>query len=509
MPVVLKGMEKYVALKELSARHGCGWIEYSEKISQPLPILLRLDMETMHDLGWFPAEIKDDRATVITCEPGPKVAADVKQRLGVKEVDFLVTLPEDLARIIEHNQGVNPASPFASGRTPLARVRTYLAGRRSLLAYYRTMFAKGRTGLALIRTGLACITIALLFLRVFGDGWFLFLEAPLLLAGCVMVFNGLRWYLPVRKFKNRVPPCEDTQATDGSTVLTAAEVKTYPVFTRSPEIPGARELRRQWTGLTPVMRRRFLASDRTDYAEERTVLACIRTQMAKTRTGLAFIRTGIAFASLGFGLIRYFHASNWLPFDLALMTIGVVMVLEGFLWYQSGRKAGNVKDAKAKWSFKATNIWESFSSHRCITIVPKSPPLPLPVRASDRPGIWATTGLALERTVLAERRNVMSRLRTVMAQERTGFAFIRTGRAFIFIGLAFALFFGPGVTGWNILNWTMVAIGLFFVGDGLRWALPAGRTRRQFPYCFDEMEITIPDYGVPARFWRTIVLNHE
>ena len=84
-------------------------------------------------------------------------------------------------------------------------MRTYLAGRRSLFAHYRTLLAKSRTGLAFIRTGVSCITISLLFLRIFGNGWLLFLEAPLLVVGCVMVYDGLKWYLPARQLNTHLP----------------------------------------------------------------------------------------------------------------------------------------------------------------------------------------------------------------------------------------------------------------------------------------------------------------
>jgi len=507
--VQLKGPEKLNALQELSRRYGCGWVEYDEKISQPLPVLLRLDLEKLKKDGWFPQTIKDGKATVVACEPGPKLAEEVKRLLEVTEVDFLVSLPADLVRMVEHNQDVNPGFPASSGRTPLARVRTYLAGRRSLLAHYRTLLAKSRTGLAFIRTGVSCITIALLFLRIFGDGWMLLLEAPLLAVGCVMAFDGVKWYLPARQLKTRLPVCVDTGATGGTTVLTSYNEADFPLYERTGEVPGARELRTGWTSMSPVMRRRFLASDRTDYAEERTVLACMRTRMAKARTGLAFTRTGIAFVSLGLGLIRHYHPSRWLVLDLALVAIGAVMVGEGFLWYASGRQAGVEGNASVKQSFLSGTIWDYFFPHRHFPPGPNSIALTLPVRSSDLPGVWATTGVALERTVLAERRNVMARLRTVMARERTGFAFVRTGFSLALIGIAFVLYFGTASIAWNIFNFLMIVGGLLLIGDGLYWSLPAERLRREFPYCYGDLEITVPDYGTPARYWRKAVFSHE
>jgi len=493
----------------LSERYGCDWVEYREKISQPLPILNKLDLDRLKIDLWFPHTIENNRATIVACHPTPELTEKVKKIFEVGQVDYLVTLPHDLIRIVEHNQDVNPGFPAASGRTPLARVRTYLAGRRSLLAHYRTLLAKSRTGLAFIRTGLSCITIALLFMRILGDGWLLVLEGPLLLVGCVMAFDGVKWYLPARQLKSRLPVCRDTGATGGTTILTVTDEEDFPLFVRSPEIAGARDLRHRWTSLSPVMRRRYLASDRTDYAEERTVLACLRTRMAKARTGLAFVRTGIAFVGLGLALLRHFHSSRWLALDLALIAVGAVMVFEGFLWYYRGRRAGVEGDASVKQSTGAATIWDYFFPHRHFPPGPNVIALTLPVKSSDRPGIWATTGVALERTVLAERRNVMARLRTVMARERTGFAFIRTGLSLALIGIAFVLYFGTDSTGWNLFNWLMIIAGLLLIGDGLYWGLPAERTRSQFPYCFGDMEITIPDYGVPARTWRKAVFSHE
>ena len=191
------------------------------------------------------------------------------------------------------------------------------------------------------------------------------------------------------------------------------------------------------------------------------------------------------------------------------MAIGAVMVGEGFLWYASGRQAGVEGNASVKQSFRNTTIWDYFFPHRHFPPGPNSIPLTLPVRSSDLPGIWATTGVALERTVLAERRNVMARLRTVMARERTGFAFIRTGLSLALIGAAFLLYFGTGAIGWNIFNWLMISSGLLLIGDGLYWSLPAERQRREFPYCYGDMEITIPDYGTPARSWRKVVFSNE
>jgi len=158
-----------------------------------------------------------------------------------------------------------------------------------------------------------------------------------------------------------------------------------------------------------------------------------------------------------------------------------------------------------------SSIWDSFFPHKHpLPAGIDEQARPLPVKSSYAPGVWATTGVALERTVLAERRNVMARLRTVMARARTGFAFIRTGRSIFMIGVAFLMYFyGSNDIGWSIFTYTMIAAGLVLMADGFYWALPAERLKSEFPYCYCDMEITFPDYGTPGRFWEKAVFSNE
>lgn len=507
--LLLTPRQKLESLQALAERYACPWIEFSEKINGPADLLRRLDLEVFKKAGWFPKSVTADVATVIALAPSLELAAVVKKTLKVNEIGFLVTLPADLIRIIEHNQDINPNFPATAGRTPLARVRTYLAGRRSLFAHYRTLFAKSRTGLSFVRTGISFITIAVLFFRILGAGFLLFLEIPLLVTGVFMALDSLRRYLPARKAGTVTPPCDWTRATNGTTVLEAYDVETMPSYRRSPEVPEAAELRAGWDRLTPVMRRRYLASDRTDLAEERTALACYRTWMAKVRTGLAFVRTGIAFIGLGLGLVKTFPASSWRLFDFGAIAAGMIMMAEGFYWYFRGRSAGTKGQASVQRGNAASSLWDVFFPHRHPMPGVTINPLRLPVTSSQVPGIWGTTGHALERTMLAERRNVMARLRTTMARSRTGYAFIRTGLSLFMIGVALALYVPGGVLAWNIFNGTMIIGGLFLIVDGFIWSLPAEKIRKQFPYCYADMEIVIPDYGIPCRSWKKAVFNRE
>jgi uncharacterized membrane protein YidH (DUF202 family) len=508
-----KGIPKHEILFCLSEYYGFPFVEYDENITASYFLTKQLEIEKLKKNLWFPLSVEQDKAEVIVYNPyDASIIEDIKNTLEVERISFLIALPSDLVRIIENNFDLNPGFPPSAGRTPLALVRTFLAERRSKLSCYRTSLAKGRTGLAFLRTGISFITIAMVFFRIFGFGYLTILEAAFLIAGIVMSYDGLIWYLPARKTGSKKVDCSSTEPTGGTTVLELSNPGNNPCFKRTAVIRGAERLYSNWNDLSPVMRRRFLASDRTDLAEERTTLACHRTMMARARTGLAFTRTGIAFIGVGIALLRLkqFHTSSWTVFDIALILMGVLMSLEGLHWYMPGRRSGIECFESVKKAADKKNIWDFIFPpvHRRPDYQDIRSSVP-PVRQSHSPGIWATTGLALERTVLAERRNVMARLRTVMARSRTGMSFIRTGMSIFSVGMGLLVYFGMGNISWTIFDIMLILTGLLFIADGLYWHLPAEKIRKQFPYCFGEMEIMIPYYGEPVRLWKKVVFSHD
>jgi uncharacterized membrane protein YidH (DUF202 family) len=376
------------------------------------------------------------------------------------------------------------------------------------MACVRTSLAKGRTGLAFLRTGISFIAISVVLFRIFGSGYLMVPEALLLVAGIIMTVDGMMWYVPARKEAKSPLDCSETGSDWGSTVLTVSHPGDAPIFIRMAPVQGAAELRAGWSSLSPVMRRRFLASDRTDFAEERTIFACFRTKMARARTGLAFTRTGVAFAGLGIALLRQFHAGPWRLFDYGLITVGLLMAIEGFYWYMPGRRAGREGHESVRQTHHRKTIWD-FAFPPVINQPSPGQMCPPPVKPTHAPGIWATTGVALERTVLADRRNVMARLRTVMARSRTGLAFIRTGMSISAVGMGLLAYFGLANAPWSVFNALLVTTGLALIADGLYWHLPAEKIKQQYPYCFGEMEIMIPDYGRPVRTWQRTVFSHD
>jgi uncharacterized membrane protein YidH (DUF202 family) len=504
-----RGIPKHEILFCLSEYYEYPFVEYNENIVVSCLFIRtrRLDMERLKHAIWFPLSVKEDRAVAIAYRPDdPLVIEDIKTTMNVDRIDFLVALPSDIVRIIENNFDVNPVFPPSSGRTPLAMVRTFLAEKRSRLSCYRTSLAKGRTGLAFLRTGISFIAIAVVFFRIFGIGYLTILEAGITIAGIIAVIDGLTWYIPARKTGRRFFECASTEPTWGTTVLEVSNPGDRPVFTRTNPVNGASDLRADWSNLSPVMRRRFFAIDRTDLAEERTTLAAYRTLMARARTGLAFTRSGIALIGIGIALLRQFHASPWITFDAGFVLIGIGMAMEGFYWYLPGRRAGIECFKSVRLAGTNQTIWDFVFPPAFKGTGHKHIP---PVKASHSPGIWGTTGLALERTLLAERRNVMARLRTVMARSRTGMSLIRTGMSISAVGMGFLVYFGTRYLAWTIFDIILILLGLMFIGDGLYWHIPAENIRKQFPYCYGNMDIIVPDYGKPACRWTTAVFSQD
>ncbi|MGO9018447.1 MAG: DUF202 domain-containing protein, partial [Syntrophobacteraceae bacterium] len=328
------GIPKHEILLCLSEHYCLPFVEFKENLPAPREILESLDLEELKRDLWFPFSVGMKEARVAAASPFDlELREKIKETLGVLSVRFIVALPSDLTRMIEHVQDVNPGFPPSAGRTALAMLRTRLASDRTILAWYRTSMAKGRTGLALLRTGISFIAISLTLLRIFGFGYLSIIQAPLLLVGIIMATDGLRWYLPTRKLEPDEIGYLPTRSTFGTTVAELKWSEEGPALTRSEPIKGAEQLRTRWDRLSPVMRRRFFASDRTDLAEERTFLAAYRVRMARARTGLAFTRTGISFAGLGILLIRQFPPGLWTIFYAGMILTGLVMFLEGARWY--------------------------------------------------------------------------------------------------------------------------------------------------------------------------------
>jgi uncharacterized membrane protein YidH (DUF202 family) len=95
--------------------------------------------------------------------------------------------------------------PSSRVRTQLARERNLLAAQRTIAACYRTIYARARTGLAFMRTGFSFMSIGIGLISYFGLGVLTSFDLYLVFAGIFMFFDGVLWYLPVRKEQAEIP----------------------------------------------------------------------------------------------------------------------------------------------------------------------------------------------------------------------------------------------------------------------------------------------------------------
>jgi uncharacterized membrane protein YidH (DUF202 family) len=205
----------------------------------------------------------------------------------------------------------------------------------------------GRTGLAFLRWGLGFVAVsnALMRMRLPLDGrmfpWLI------MAAGFLMASYGLVMYLKIRKLRLR-PPGHHTLVEVTSSTLGFLEDYHFiddsgiTVPTKKTMLGRLGDfLADHCTILYPSpasKERTQLARERNVLAAQRTVAACYRTIYSRARTGLAFIRTGVSFASLGLGLLQYFGFSALSVFDFMLVVSGIIMIIDGFLWYMPVRK---------------------------------------------------------------------------------------------------------------------------------------------------------------------------
>ncbi len=513
MDTATVALTKQAELERLAQTHAGQTVEYDEKLTAPRALLRHLDIDRLRAERWLPLSRERDTAVVVVCAPDDQDLLErIRAALGVTHLELRLATCADVVRLIENSADLNPEFPISGGRTPLALVRTYLAVLRTDYAAQRTQFARSRTGLALARTGIAFVGIAVAFLRFFGlDGDFLIFDAILLFLGIAALIDGLVWYLPSRRVADTIKPYPPYEIPSGYTALQVSEPGGAMRFSRSRVVKSAEALREAWDALSPVERRRFLANDRTTMAEERTLLAYLRTLMAKARTGLAFARSGVVFAGIGIGFIRKFPPGPWTAFDWSLIIIGAIMLLEGFYWYWPGRGAGHGARQVVAKAHGRKGLWDKIFPSRCLYAAGQDP-LAEAYAPEAKPGVWATTGLALERTTLADKRNAMSRLRTVLARGRTGMALIRTGFSILSVGaglLVYFNFFGPFDIGWSIFDFALMGIGLYLIADGLHWYVGAERLKRRFPYCSGDFDIAEPDYGQPKSAWKQVQHCHD
>lgn len=345
-------LPRTVLLETLAEIYHCPAVEYDERLPIPPEFLPKLSGVALVEEGWFPVILdQDGTVTIATVDPdSPTLAASVEQLLGCTKFSCMVTLPEDIQWFVQDYLHAAPGVLIGTERTGLAFWRNTMAQWRTLLACCRTDMAKARTALAFGRFGLSLITIAMTLLHLDS------ISLPKPLVFLTLVFGllcntfGLIIYLRIRHSQLR-PPGSQTVMEVTAATISFLEQYHFPDEIKNsvpPTQTGATMLARLGDMLAdystiifpvPASRERtHLARERNVLAAQRTVAACYRTIYARARTGLAFTRTGVSFFSFGVGLMVYFKF-GWLSlFDMFLMATGVLMVVDGLLWYLPVRK---------------------------------------------------------------------------------------------------------------------------------------------------------------------------
>lgn len=341
------GVPKHVLLKALSEYYKCPYVEYDERLPVPPGPLPDLDGERLSTSQWFPVIIEGDKVVIAANDPSdPAVRDEVKRCIKSAKYDFWVALGEDIQWFIQDFLHAKPGYLIGTERTGLAFWRNTMAHWRTRMACYRTDLAKGRTSLAFLRWGFGLIAISDTLMRTHKPAMLFYLYV-IMACGFMLAFFGLSGYLKIRRSRLK-PPGEQTLVEVTSATVAFLEnyhfIENTGAYIPSKQTMLARLgdfLSDHCTILYPSpssRERTHLARERNVLAAQRTVAACYRTIYARARTGLAFIRTGVSFVGLGLGLMHYFGLSILTAVDSLLISAGILMVIDGWLWYMPVRK---------------------------------------------------------------------------------------------------------------------------------------------------------------------------
>jgi len=92
-------------------------------------------------------------------------------------------------------------------RSQLAHERNLFAAQRTIAACYRTIYSRARTGLSFIRTGVSFASVGVGLITYFGASMLNIVDAFIILAGLLMVVDGIFWSWPVRKENYEASKC--------------------------------------------------------------------------------------------------------------------------------------------------------------------------------------------------------------------------------------------------------------------------------------------------------------
>ncbi|MGO9378738.1 MAG: type II secretion protein [Dissulfurispiraceae bacterium] len=342
------GVPRYRVIEVSADYYKCLFVEYDERMPIPPDLLAGLDSDRLFLSNWFPIARSDDTVIIAANNPSdPELPAEVRRFFRTEKYEFLYALREDIRWFIKDFLHGKPGYLVGTERTGLAHWRNNMAHWRTRLACYRNDLAKGRTHLAVLRSGLGIIAVADVLLHTLKFGGNSYIYWGMIGVGLAIGAFGLSGYLKIRRSSIRLP---ENQTLVEVTSATLYFLENYHfiedtgvhVPTKGTMLARLGDfLASHCTILYPKpasKERTQLARERNVLAGQRTVTSCYRSIYARARTGLALMRTGISFSSLGIVLMGYFKFSFLAVIDILLLVAGVLMVVDGVLWYLPVRK---------------------------------------------------------------------------------------------------------------------------------------------------------------------------
>ncbi len=342
---------KQVLLSALSEFYNCPSVEYDERMPITPGLLQGIEGERLSITKWFPL-IQDGQMVVIAARnpQDQRVFEEVKRSIKAERYEFWVALEEDIQWFIQDFLHAKPGALIGTERTGLAYWRNTMAHWRTRLACYRNDLATGRTDLAVLRWGLGLVALSDVLMRTGSQlqtAYQYWLYWTMMAAGAGLGFFGLKGYLQVRRTRMRTPGHHTLVEVTAATTQFLESYHDLNVCSYRPGMKGTMLARLNDCigGYSTILfpspaskERTHLARERNVLAAQRTIAATYRTIYARARTGLAFIRTGVAFTGLGFGLMKVFGFSVLTLFDGLLIIAGILMAVDGLLWYLPVRK---------------------------------------------------------------------------------------------------------------------------------------------------------------------------
>lgn len=342
------GVPRHLVLQASADYFKCPFVEYDERMPVPPELLHGLDGDRLFLSNWFPIAREDDTIIIAANDPeDPELPYEIRKFFRFGKFEFRFALREDIRWFIKDFLHAKPGHLVGTERTGLALWRNNMAHWRTRLACYRTELAKARTALAVLRSGLGIIALADVLLHTMRTGAYIYTYWSMIGAGLAVGAVGLSGYLKSRRSSIRLPGnqtlVEVTSATlyflENYHFIEDTGVKTATKGTMLARLGDF--LANHCTILYPhpaSKERTQLARERNVLAGQRTVTACYRSIYARARTGLALMRTGVSFSSLGIVLMSYFTFSFLAVIDIMLLAAGLLMIVDGALWYLPVRK---------------------------------------------------------------------------------------------------------------------------------------------------------------------------